>query len=163
MEMSPMNPQTLNRLLAVVTLAAAGTAFAAPPMAGGAGPGPMMFGGHGMGRMLDQVNATAEQRSQIEQIMQAARTDLQAQHDSARALREQAMQLFTQPTVDANAAEALRQQMLTQHDRASQRTMQAMLEVSRVLTPEQRQQLAEQMKKRAAAMQQHRHERQPKG
>lgn len=158
-----MNPQTLNRLLAAVTLAAAGTAFAAPPMAGHAGPGMTMFGGHGMARMLDQVNATAEQRSQIEQIAKAARADLQAQHESGRALREQAMQLFAQPTVDANAAEALRQQMLAQHDRASQRTMQAMLEVSRVLTPEQRQQLAERMKQRAEAMHKHRSERQSKG
>lgn len=158
-----MNPKTLNRLLAVVTLAAAGTAFAAPPAGGHAGHGMMMFGGHGMGRMLDQVQATAEQRSQIEQIMKATRTDLQAQHESSRALREQAMQLFTQPTVDANAAEALRQQMLAQHDRASQRTMQAMLEVSRVLTPEQRQQLAEQMKQRAETMRKHRSERQSKG
>lgn len=158
-----MNHQTLNRLLAVMTLAAAGTAFAGPPAGGPAGHGMMMFGGHGVVRMLDQVNATAEQRSQIEQITKAARADLMAQHDGSRALHEQAMQLFTQPTVDANAAEALRQQMLTQHDRASQRTMQAMLEISRVLTPEQRQQLAEQMKQRAETMRKHRSERASKG
>lgn len=158
-----MNTLTLNRLLAVVTLAAAGTAFAGPPGDGRAGHGMMMFGGHGMTRMLDQVNATAEQRSQIEQITKAARADLMAQHDAGRALRDQAVQLFTQPTVDANAAEALRQQMLAQHDRASQRTMQAMLEISRVLTPEQRQQLAEQMKQRADTMRKHRSERSSKG
>ena len=55
-----------------------------------------------------------------------------------RALREQSMQLFTQPNVDANAAETLRQQMLQQHDQASKRMLQAMLDASRVLTPEQR-------------------------
>lgn len=153
-----MHTQTLNRLLAVVTLAAAGSAFAAPPAGA-----PMMFGGPGMGRMLEQVNATADQRAQIEQILKATRTDMQAQHEAGRALREQAMQLFTQPTVDAAAAESLRQQMLAQHDKASQRTMQAMLEISSVLTPEQRQQLAAQMKKRAETMKQHRHERQPRG
>lgn len=158
-----MDTPTLNRLLAVVTLAAAGSAFAAPPAGGHAGGGMMMFGGPGMGRMLDQVNATADQRAQIEQIMKATRTELQAQHEAGRALREQALQVFTQPTVDAAAAESLRQQMLAQHDKASQRTMQAMLEVSRVLTAEQRQQLAEQMKKRAETMKQHRHERQPRG
>lgn len=156
-----MNPRTLNRLLAVVTLAAAGSAFAAPHHGG---PGMTMGGGPGMGRMLDQVNATAEQRSQIEQIMKAARADLQAGHDGGRALREQMMQLFAQPTVDANAVEALRQLMLAAHDRASQRRMQAMLEVSRVLTVEQRQQFAEQMKQRAGTMQpSHRHERRSKG
>lgn len=157
-----MDTRTLNRLLAVVTLAAAGSAFAAPP-AGGHGSAMMMFGGPGMGRMLDQIDATADQRAQIEQIVKAARAELKAQHEAGRSLREQAMQVFTQPTVDAAAAEALRQQMLAQHDKASQRTMQAMLDISRVLTAEQRQQLAEQMKKRADAMKQHRHERQPRG
>jgi periplasmic protein CpxP/Spy len=158
--MSMMNAPTLNRLLAVVTLAAAGTAFAAPPSAG---PGMMMFGGHGMGRMLDQVDATAEQRSQIEQIMKAARAELQAQHEGGRALHDQALQLFTQPSVDANAAEALRRQMLERHDRASQRMMQAMLDISRVLTPEQRQQMADQMKQRGTSTRKHRHDGQPKG
>lgn len=164
-----MDHRPLNRLLALVTLAAAGSAFAAPPPGGHAGhggpgaPGMMMLGGPGLGRMLDQVNATADQRAQIEQIMKAARTDLQAQHEAGRGLREQALQIFTQPTVDATAAEALRQQMLAQHDRASQRSMQAMLEVSRVLTAEQRQQLAEQMKKRADAMKSQRPDRAPRG
>jgi periplasmic protein CpxP/Spy len=138
---------SFKRLLATVTLALAGSVFAAPH-----GPGMMMFGGQGMSRMLEQVNASAEQRSQIEQIMKAARSDLQAQREAGRALREQSMQLFAQPTVDAAAAEALRQQMLAQHDRASQRMLQAMLEVSRVLTPEQRQQIAEQIKQRTEGM-----------
>ena len=35
--------------------------------------------------------------------------------------------------------------MLAQHDQASKRTLQAMLDVSRVLTPEQRKALAERM------------------
>lgn len=144
-----MDPRTLNRLLAAVTLAAAGSAFAAPPAGG---PGLMMMGGPGLARMLDEVKATADQRAQIEQILKAARSDLKDQHEAARSLREQSLQLFTQPTVDAAAAESLRQQMLAQHDKASQRSLQAMLEVSRVLTAEQRQQLAEQMKKRAEGM-----------
>lgn len=145
-----MNPITLNRLLATVTLAAAGTAFAAPS-AGPAG-GMMMWGGPQMGRMLERVGATPEQRSQIEKIAEAARTDLRALHETTRTLREQARQLFVQPSVDEAAAEALRQQMLVQHDKASQRSLQAMLEVSRVLTPEQRQQLAAQMKQRRGGM-----------
>lgn len=132
-------PFTLRRLAAVLTLAAAGAAGAAPP----AGHAMLPFGGPGMGRLLDQVEATPEQRSQIAQITQAARADLRAQHEAGRSLREQSLQLFTQPTVDADAAEALRRQMLEQHDRASQRSLQAMLELSRVLTPEQRVRMAE--------------------
>jgi Spy/CpxP family protein refolding chaperone len=148
MSSSPMS--TLRRMAAVIALATAGGVSAAPHGAGGLMP----LGGPGMDRMLDQVQATAEQRVQIEQIAKAAQDDLRSQHEAGRTLRAQALQLFAQPTVDANAAEALRQQMLARHDRSSQRAMQAMLEISRVLTPEQRQQLAdrlaEKMKQRPA-------------
>jgi len=126
-------------------------------------------GGHGMGghgmflgspehmnrgidRMLDGVNATDAQRTQIKAIVQQAAQDLKGQREAGRALREQGVQLFTAPTVDAAAAESLRQQMLAQHDTASRRTLQAMLEISGVLTPEQRTQLAQHMKQRAEKM-----------
>ena len=85
---------------------------------------------------------------------------MRAQHEAGRALREQAMALFTQPTVDANAVEALRQKQMAVHDEASKRMTQAMLEISRVLTPEQRKQIAEQMTQRREMMQRHQRERQ---
>ncbi len=140
-----------------------------------AGPGGAMGAGHmaaghhdggdwgmGMGaprrleRMLDAVNATPEQRTQIKQITQAARAELRAQHEAGRGLREQGAALFAQPTVDARAAEALRQQMLAQHDQVSKRMLQAMLDVSAVLTPEQRKTLAERMAQRRSMMEHHR-------
>ena len=65
------------------------------------------------------------------------------------------------PNVDAGAAEALRQQMLAQHDQASKRVLQAMLDVSKVLTPEQRAQLGERMKRRAAMMHERKQRMQP--
>lgn len=131
---------------------------AGPGMMGG-GPGMGMMGGRGLDRMLDSVNASTEQRSQIKAIFDRARTDLQAQHEAHRALRQQMMTLFTQPVVDANAVEALRQQTLQQHDAASRRMMQAMLEASRVLSPEQRKQLADQAAKRRDWMEQRLQER----
>ncbi|UUX94957.1 Spy/CpxP family protein refolding chaperone [Aquabacterium sp. J223] len=119
---------------------------------GPGGPGMGWLGGRGLDRMLDSVKATDAQRTEIRRIADAARSDLRAQHESGRALRGQALDLFAQPTVDANAAEALRQQTLQQHDAASRRMVQAMLEVSRVLTPEQRQQLVQRMKQRQERM-----------
>jgi len=112
-----------------------------------------------MGRMLDAVNATAEQRAQIKQITDAARTDMKARHDAGRQLRADSAALFAQPTVDARAAEALRQQMLAQHDQASKRQLQTMLDISRVLTPEQRKTLAERVTQRRAMMERQRAER----
>ncbi len=126
----------------------------------GGGMAGMPMQGRMVEKMLDSVNATAEQRIQDKQITERAAADMKAQHESGRALREQAMKLFTQPVVDANAAEALRAQMMQQHDQGSRRMMQTMLEVSRVLTPEQRKTLAERMAKRGDMMRRHQQERQ---
>jgi periplasmic protein CpxP/Spy len=153
-------------VLVAVLGTAALSVWAGPGRMGGHG-GPGFDGGQGMGmmqgrmgeRMLDSVNATAEQRAQIKQIFERNATERQAQRESHRALREQGMKLFSQPTVDATAAEALRQQMLQQHDQASRRMMQSMLEVSRVLTPEQRKLMADRMAQRGDMMRRHMQER----
>lgn len=124
----------------------------ASPMGGGHRHGGGMMGGMQSERMLDAVDASAEQRSQIKQILDTARGESTAQREAGRALHEQMRALFTQPTVDARAVEALRVQMMARHDQASQRMMQTMLEVSRVLSPEQRAKLAGVMDQRRARM-----------
>jgi Spy/CpxP family protein refolding chaperone len=123
------------------------------------GPGLLMAPPHHVDRLLASVNASAEQRTQIRQILQLARDDLKPLHDAGRKLREQAQALFAQPTLDAAAAEVLRQQLLAQHDQASKRMLQAMLDVSHVLTPEQRKNLAERASQRRALFERHRAER----
>jgi Spy/CpxP family protein refolding chaperone len=110
------------------------------------GPG---MRGHHMERLLERVNASAEQRSKIRGIFEAAAADMRAQADTRRQLHEQGLTLLAQPTIDANAVERLRQQMLAQHDLASQRWSKAMIEAANVLTPQQRTQLAELMRQRA--------------
>ena len=81
---------------ATATLALAGAtlqpAFAQPFEGHGGGRGD--HHGHYLGRMLDGVDATDAQRSQIRQIMQAARTDLKPLHESGRQLRQQTQALF---------------------------------------------------------------------
>ncbi len=154
--------------LLVLAAAYTQTASARPP----GGPGHAEHAehaghrGHGMAgsprhleRMLDEVKATPEQRAQIKQITDAARTDMAAQREAKRQLHEQNRALFAQPTVDARSAEALRAQMMAQHDQASKRMLQMRLDISRVLSPEQRAQLGERMKKRHEMMQRHRQER----
>ena len=80
--------------------------------------------------------------------------------ESGRALLQQLLSLFTQPIVDAKALEALRQKLLAHHEQASRRMTQAMLDASRVLTPEQRKQMADRMAQRRSMMERHRAERQ---
>jgi protein CpxP len=121
--------------------------------------GPMMMKGRMLNRMLDDVKATDAQRAQIRQIVDTARSQAQGQREQRRAMREQGLAVFTQPNIDANAAEALRQQMLAQHDQASKRHMQTMLDIARVLTPEQRAQIAKRIGERRELMQRHQRER----
>jgi periplasmic protein CpxP/Spy len=119
------------------------------------GPG-MMFGsspervGRVVDHMLDGLAATDDQRSQIKRIAEAAALDLKAQRAAAAGLHDKAAQVFAAPVVDAAAAEAVRQQMLAQHEQSSRRMLQAMLDVSKVLSPEQRAKLVERMKQRQA-------------
>jgi Spy/CpxP family protein refolding chaperone len=167
------NPFRLTLATTVVALAglASHAAFAAPAdgpmggpgmhhgMSGGGMHGGMGMGGQHMGRMLDAVSATPDQRSQIKTIMDAAHKDMAAMHENGRKLHEQSQSLFTQPNIDARAAETLRQQMLAQHDAASKRMLQAMLDASKVLTPEQRKTLADKMAQRRGMMERHRAER----
>ena len=148
--------------VAAVTLGASLSPLAwALPFGGQGGPGGHELGGspRHMERLLDEVKATPEQRAQIKQMTEAARTDLLAQREAGRKLHEQNRALFAQPTVDARTAETLRQQLMAQHDQASKRMLQLKLDISRVLSPEQRAMLNERMKQRGEMMQRHRQER----
>ncbi|MFG6439612.1 Spy/CpxP family protein refolding chaperone [Roseateles sp. LKC17W] len=150
-------------LLRIGTVAAAlalsGMAAQAMPGGGhgrhGGGPGAMAasgpFGGFG-GHMLELVNATDAQRSQIKNIFQAARKDLSGQREAGAKLHQQLAALYAAPNIDAAAIESLRQQMSAQHEAASKRMSQASIEAARVLTPEQRAKIAEVAKKRQARM-----------
>lgn len=159
MNFSPLHSQRgARRLLGAGVLALlAGSVVLPAQAAPSPGDGPGGHRAHRMGhpgdplmaalpsdRALEAVGASAEQRAQIRQIVDGVREDLRSQREAGRALHRQMRELFTQPTVDANVAEALRRQQLARHDQVSQRLLQAMLDVSRVLTPEQRAKLAEQ-------------------
>jgi periplasmic protein CpxP/Spy len=164
-----LSTQGLRLAAATTLLAVAGgffqTAQAAPfegrgGHAGQGGGGGLLMGHPRMlDRVLDSVNASTDQRTQIKAIAAAAQTDLKAIHAQGKTLREQSAALFTQTTVDARAAEALRAQTQALHDQGSKRMLQAMLDVSRVLTPEQRQTLAKKMAERRAMMERHHSER----
>ena len=85
---------------------------------------------------------------------------MKAQREASRGLREQAMTLFAQDPLDP-AMETVRANMLAEQDRASQRMMQAMVDVGSVLTVEQRQKLVADMQQRGAKMRRHMHEGAP--
>ena len=163
-------------LLVALTGAAVSVVHAQPAGAAGAAPG-MAPGGmqasahHGMGhgmagsgmmgeRMLDAAGANAEQKAKVRDLLKSAQDDRRKQHEGDLELHQKMVTLMAAPQVDAVAAEALRQQLQARRDVASKRQLQVMLDVSAVLTPEQRQKLAERMKSRQDMMQRHHRERQ---
>ena len=155
-------PRALRLFVATAVIALAGglsQAVLAAPHEGHGGPGMGMFDARHAERLFDAVGATPDQRAQLKQILQAATADMTAQRDSSRKLHAQGQALFAQPTVDARAAETLRQQQMAQHDQISKRRLQTMLDLSRVLTPEQRKTLSERLAQRRSMMERHRAER----
>lgn len=153
-------PLTLGALTLVAALGAQAQPGPGHEAGWGHGPGSSaMFGGH-IQRLLDRVGATPEQRAQIQQILQRSRAEGRTQHEAGRQLREQAVALFAQPTIDPAAVEALRQKQLAQVDATSRRMMQTMLDVGNVLTPDQRKQMADYMQQRRDLMQRQWRERQ---
>ncbi len=107
-------------------------------------------------RLLDEVGASAEQKSKLREIFKAAGDDLRSQREAGRSLHGQMLALMAAPQVDAAAAESLRQQQLARHDAVTKRSLQAMLDAQAVLTPEQRAKIAERMAARHNRMD-HRH------
>jgi periplasmic protein CpxP/Spy len=154
-------------LVLALGLGAALLPMASSAMPGGGRGDMQAMHGHGGGmggammgeRLLDSVNASADQRSRIRDIFKAAAADHEKLRQDGRALRDQTMQALAQPTVDAARLEVLRQQQLAQHDQASRRHLQAMVEAANVLTPEQRKLMAEQVAKRRELMERHQRER----
>jgi len=155
-----MSQLNLKKLFAIGAVAAGLSlsgllAQAQGPMGHRGGHEMMAMGGGHVEHMLDMVDASDAQRSQIKQIMDAARADMKTEHEAARKLREQAQTLFAAPNIDAGAIEALRLQMTAHHEQVSKRMSQAMIDAARVLSPEQRAKMAERMKKMQARMAKH--------
>lgn len=98
--------------------------------------------------VLDEVDATAEQKAQVKDIVAAATRDLQALHaqhgNGHKALHE----IFTAPTIDRVRLEAVRAEHMQALDAASKRCAAALADAADVLTPEQRALLGEKMAKR---------------
>jgi periplasmic protein CpxP/Spy len=155
------------RLFAGSLLLAASAATMLPAFAqghhGGHGPGHAMMspGGAGpmggsprhMERMLDRVAATDAQKAQIKQITEASRADMLKQREAGRALHDKLRLALTAATIDTNAVEQLRLQMLAQHDQTSRRGLQTMVDIAQVLTPEQRAKAGELMAQAATKRQ----------
>jgi periplasmic protein CpxP/Spy len=144
----------LGSLIAACIVLAGGSLAIAHGMGGG-----WRHGGMGAGEMaehlqvhvqhvLDEVDATDAQKTQVKDIVAAATKDLQALHERNGDAHKELHEIFTAPTIDRARLEAARARHMQALDEASKRCATALADAADVLTPEQRRQLGEKMAKR---------------
>ena len=134
-------------LLALGVVLASGIALAAWSATDGLMPerGAAVPRGPLLDHLVDQAQASPTQRAQAHQIVDAAEAGLRQQRGDERADRARMAQLFSQPTLDAAAFEAVRSRLSQRHDLASRRATQALIDVGLVLNVRQRQTIASQL------------------
>ena len=141
----------LGSIITLVVLAAGSAIALAHGMGGG-----WRHGGMDTGEMaehlqvhvqhvLDEANATPEQKAQIKDIVAAATKDLEALHQQHGGAHQQLHEIFTAPTIDRARLETLRAEHIQALDAASKRCATALADAAEVLTPEQRKTLGEKM------------------
>jgi len=103
---------------------------------------------HGVKYVLSDVDATAEQKSQVTVILQAAAKDVAALREQHHADAARIREILSAPTVDRASLETVRANELRLADQASKRILQGIADSAEVLTPEQRVQLADKLEAR---------------
>lgn len=99
-------------------------------------------------RFARRIDATGEQQSKLVAIAKATVKDVLPLRQSARDARKEAIKLMSAPTVDRAALEKLRADQIASMDAATKRMTTALADAAEVLTPEQRQKVAERMERR---------------
>ena len=97
---------------------------------------------HMLKHLYVEIDATPAQQAKIGPLVQQAVTDLLPLRSQLRADHDQFMTALTQATVDRNSLEAAREAHLQLADQASKRIVQLLGDVGTILTPTQRQALA---------------------
>jgi Spy/CpxP family protein refolding chaperone len=97
-------------------------------------------------RALKAVDATEEQRDQIDGILrQAFEEHAGAVREKHREMRAWALRILSADAIDHEALEALRTEHVRQVDQRSRRVVGLLEQALEILTPEQRRRLAEQI------------------
>ncbi|MBL8384301.1 MAG: Spy/CpxP family protein refolding chaperone [Burkholderiales bacterium] len=89
------------------------------------------------------VDASPEQKDRLAAIARDVARDMAPLREKMRAARKEGIALMAAPAVDRAALERLRAEQVGLADASSRRVTQALADAAEVLTPEQRQKLAE--------------------
>jgi Spy/CpxP family protein refolding chaperone len=90
---------------------------------------------------MQRLDATAEQRQQVQTVVRGAVQDLAPLREQHQAHRQAFLEALQQPSIDRNTLEALRQAELQLAETASSRFLNALADIADILTPAQRAEL----------------------
>jgi protein CpxP len=96
----------------------------------------------GAARMLDAIGANATQEAKVHDIIAAKFAEIAPDPKQHEAMRKQALDLLSAPTIDRDAVEKMRVQAVANFDAKSKLLVGAVLEIADQLTPPQRTELA---------------------
>ena len=96
--------------------------------------------------MLEKIDASDAQKSQIDGILKGAFNELKGTQDAHHAAFGQFHELLLASSIDRARIESLRAEQAKSIEEASKRLVTAVEDAAEVLTPEQRTALAEQMR-----------------
>lgn len=108
-----------------------------------------------LARLAQHLNLTPEQRQQIRELRQEMRQELEATHARIREVRQQIRQEWTSGQPDEATLLALHRELSTLQQVVGERRIRMRLAVHAILTPEQRQQMAELVERRRARLRSH--------
>ncbi|MFC1546062.1 Spy/CpxP family protein refolding chaperone [Pseudomonadota bacterium] len=98
--------------------------------------------------MLDDVDASDAQKEQVKSIIQTHKPALKSLRQAGKDTRKEIHTLLSAATVDRAALETLRAKKVASMDEASREMTTMLADIAEVLTPEQRQQVADKMSER---------------
>lgn len=96
----------------------------------------------GASHMLDAIGANAAQEAKIHDIIAAKFAEIAPDPKQHEAMRKQALDLLSAPTIDRDAVEKMRVQAVANFDAKSKQLVGAVLDIADQLTPSQRTELA---------------------
>ena len=146
----------LNRYTVLAFIAGAGLSAGVVALAAqGGGMGALHHGmtmsgdhvDHMLKHLYVEIDATEAQKAQIDPLVKQAMSDLSSLHAQAQTAHTQFFHALTQTTVDRDSLEAAREAHIQLADQASKRIVQLIADVGGVLTPAQRQALANHIQK----------------
>jgi protein CpxP len=89
-------------------------------------------------KMLDQVGASADQKTRIQAILRTGFAPMAGVHEEMRQTHASLHAIFSAPTIDRAALEQVRAGEIAKLDQASRTMTTALADAAEVLTPEQR-------------------------